>query len=99
MATLDKLGEDIELVLRQLLFGTVRRSLRVRIIDQMKKRGFLRLDETRILERILLIEVSFNSDISLFLLSCFLLSFVLSFVCMFTYMCLWRGEDKQCTLV
>lgn len=95
MATLEKLGEDIELVLRQLLFGTVRRSLRVHIIDQMKKHGFLRLDETRILERILLIEVSFNSDISLFLLSCFLLSFVLSFVRMFTYMCLWRGEDKQ----
>ncbi|XP_078164792.1 spatacsin carboxy-terminus protein isoform X3 [Carex rostrata] len=56
VATLEKLGEDIELVLRQLLFGTVRRSLRVRIIDQMKRRGFLRLDETRILERILLIE-------------------------------------------
>jgi spatacsin len=64
VVTLEKLGEDIEFVLRHLLFGTVRRSLRLRIIDQMKRRGFLKLDDMRILERIMLIEVSFSSDIS-----------------------------------
>lgn len=87
MATLEKLGEDVELVMRELLFGTVRRSLRSHIIDQMKKHGFLRMDETRILERISLIEVSLNSNISWFFLSFFLLSFVFSFLCVFICTC------------
>ncbi|KAJ3701358.1 hypothetical protein LUZ61_005063 [Rhynchospora tenuis] len=56
VATLERLGEDIELILRQLLFGTVRRSLRACIIEQMKKRGLLRLNDMRILDRVLLIE-------------------------------------------
>lgn len=57
MATLHKLGEDIETSLKQLAFGTVRRSLRTQVAEEMKKYGYLGPYEWQILERISLIEV------------------------------------------
>lgn len=57
MATLEKLGEDVETALRQLVFGTVRRSLRVQIAEEMKRYGYLGLHELKILEILSLIEV------------------------------------------
>ncbi|CAL5368142.1 unnamed protein product [Camellia sinensis] len=56
VATLHKLGEDIETSLKQLAFGTVRRSLRLQIAEEMKKYGYLGPYEWKILERISLIE-------------------------------------------
>ncbi|XP_071914201.1 uncharacterized protein [Coffea arabica] len=56
VATLQKLGEDIESSLRQLLFGTLRRSLRSQLAEEMKLYGYLGLREWNILERISLIE-------------------------------------------
>lgn len=56
VATLQKLGEDIELCLRQLTFGTLRRSLRLQIAAEMTKYGFIGPYEGDILERISLIE-------------------------------------------
>lgn len=57
MATLQRLGEDVETSLKQLLFGTVRRSLRVKITEEMNKYGYLGSYEWKILDRISLIEV------------------------------------------
>lgn len=57
MATLQRLGEDVETSLKQLLFGTVRRSLREQIFDEMKRYGYLGPYEWKILDRISLIEV------------------------------------------
>lgn len=57
METLLRLGEDVEVILRELLFTTVRRSLRKQIIEEMKKYGSLRPHEWRTLDRISLIEV------------------------------------------
>ncbi|XP_008786547.2 uncharacterized protein LOC103704848 [Phoenix dactylifera] len=62
VATLQRLGEDIEVVLRELLFGTVRRSLRARIADEMKSYGYLRAHEWKTLERISLIERLYPSS-------------------------------------
>ncbi|OAY85463.1 hypothetical protein ACMD2_04105, partial [Ananas comosus] len=62
LATLERLGDDIETVLRQLLFGTVRRSLRARVAEEMKKYGYLRSHEWKILERISLIERLYPSS-------------------------------------
>ncbi|XP_021728108.1 uncharacterized protein LOC110695197 isoform X1 [Chenopodium quinoa] len=56
VSTLQKLGEDIEACLKQLIFGTVSRSLRKQIAEEAKKDGFLGLDELAILDRISLIE-------------------------------------------
>lgn len=56
VATLQKLGEDIESSLRQLLFGTLRRSLRLQLVEEMKLYGYLGPREWSILERISLIE-------------------------------------------
>ncbi|XP_077212898.1 spatacsin carboxy-terminus protein isoform X2 [Tasmannia lanceolata] len=56
VATLQRLGEDIETSLRQLVFGTVKRSLRMRIAEEMKRYGYLRPYELKILERMSLIE-------------------------------------------
>ncbi|XP_049348132.1 uncharacterized protein LOC125812685 [Solanum verrucosum] len=56
VATLQKLGEDIETSLKQLVFGTVRRSLRMQIVEVMKGLGYLGPHEWQILERISLIE-------------------------------------------
>ncbi|ONK80835.1 uncharacterized protein A4U43_C01F22320 [Asparagus officinalis] len=54
--TLLKLGEDVEVILRELLFSTVRRSLRKQITEEMNKNENLRPHEWKILERIFLIE-------------------------------------------
>lgn len=57
MATLQRLGEDVETSLKQLLFGTVRRSLRMQITEEMSRYGYLGPYEWKILDRISLIEV------------------------------------------
>lgn len=57
VATLQRLGEDIETSLKQLIFGTVRRSLQMRIVEVMKGLGYLGPHEWQILEKISLIEV------------------------------------------
>ncbi|XP_059307984.1 uncharacterized protein LOC132059394 [Lycium ferocissimum] len=56
VATLQRLGEDIETSLKQLVFGTVRRSLRMQIVEVMKGLAYLGPHEWQILERISLIE-------------------------------------------
>ncbi|XAR73263.1 hypothetical protein NMG60_11007174 [Bertholletia excelsa] len=56
VATLHKLGEDIETSLKQLAFGTVRRTLRMQIAEEMKKYGYLGSFEWKILESISHIE-------------------------------------------
>jgi spatacsin len=57
VATLERLGDDIEADLRQLMLGTIKRSLRLQIAEEMKKRGYMRSDEWKMLETITLIEV------------------------------------------
>lgn len=56
VATLQRLGEDIETSLKQLVFGTVRRSLRMQIVEVMKGLAYLGPHEGKIVERISLIE-------------------------------------------
>ncbi|XP_062007180.1 uncharacterized protein LOC133724450 isoform X1 [Rosa rugosa] len=62
VATLQRLGEDVETSLKQLLFGTVRRSLRVQITEEMNKYGYLGSYEWKILDRISLIERLYPSS-------------------------------------
>uniref|UniRef100_A0A1J3EY96 Spatacsin C-terminal domain-containing protein n=1 Tax=Noccaea caerulescens TaxID=107243 RepID=A0A1J3EY96_NOCCA len=62
IATLQRLGEDVEVCLNQLVFGTVRRSLRYQIAEEMRKHGFLRPYEDNVLERISLIERLYPSS-------------------------------------
>ena len=59
VATLERLGDDIESDLRQLMQGTVRRSLRLQVSEEMKQRGYMRSNEWTILETLALIEVCF----------------------------------------
>ncbi|KAL1567193.1 hypothetical protein AAHA92_02698 [Salvia divinorum] len=54
--TLQKLGEDIETTLKQLVFGTVRRSLRVLVAEEMKRYTYLGPQELKILEMLSLVE-------------------------------------------
>ncbi|KAF5727678.1 hypothetical protein HS088_TW22G01374 [Tripterygium wilfordii] len=54
--TLQRLGEDIETCLKQLLFGTVRRSLRLQVAEEMRRFGYLGPYEWKMLDRILLVE-------------------------------------------
>ncbi|KAL8218308.1 hypothetical protein R6Q57_021681 [Mikania cordata] len=56
VTTLQKLGEDLESCLRQLVFGTVRRSLRKQITEVLKIYGYLGPYELKILEGISSIE-------------------------------------------
>ncbi|KAB2051998.1 hypothetical protein ES319_A12G090100v1 [Gossypium barbadense] len=56
IATLQRLGEDVEICLKQLLFGTVRKTLRVQIAEEMRRYGYLGSVEWKLLERISLIE-------------------------------------------
>ncbi|KAK1299138.1 hypothetical protein QJS10_CPB14g01237 [Acorus calamus] len=60
--TLQRLGEDIETSLRQLAFGTVSRSLRANITEEMKRFGYLQPHERKTLERISLIERLYPSS-------------------------------------
>ncbi|WVZ99776.1 hypothetical protein U9M48_045026 [Paspalum notatum var. saurae] len=62
VAALERLGDDVESDLRQLMQGTVRRSLRLQIADEMKKRGYIRSDEWKMLETITLIERFYPSS-------------------------------------
>ncbi|RZC55256.1 hypothetical protein C5167_014133 [Papaver somniferum] len=62
VATLQRLGEDIEVSLKQLLFGTVRRSLRMQIAEELKRYGYLGPHEWKMLERIALIERLYPSS-------------------------------------
>lgn len=57
MATLQRLGEDIEICLKQLVFGTVRRSLRMQIAEEMRRYGYLGPIESKMLESVSLLEV------------------------------------------
>ena len=57
VATLQRLGENVESYLKQLLFGTVRRSLRIQIAEEMKRYGYLGPYEWKILDDMSLIEV------------------------------------------
>ncbi|KAK3010904.1 hypothetical protein RJ639_012628 [Escallonia herrerae] len=56
VATLQKLAEDLEICLRQLLFGTVRRSLRMQISGEMKRYGYLGTNEWKVVEMMSLME-------------------------------------------
>ncbi|PIN26879.1 hypothetical protein CDL12_00372 [Handroanthus impetiginosus] len=56
ITTLQKLGEDVETALKQLAFGTVRRSLRVQVAEEMKRYAYLGPHELKILEMVSLIE-------------------------------------------
>ena len=66
METLLRLGEDVEVILRELLFGTVRRSLRKQIAEEMKIYGNLRPREWKTLERLSLIEVCSHASSNLY---------------------------------
>ncbi|KAL3818833.1 hypothetical protein ACJIZ3_004738 [Penstemon smallii] len=56
ITTLQKLGEDVETTLKHLVFGTVRRSLRVEVAEEMKRYSYLGPHELKILEMLSLIE-------------------------------------------
>ncbi|GLJ32063.1 hypothetical protein SUGI_0645700 [Cryptomeria japonica] len=56
IAALHRLGEDVEANLRELAFGTVRRSLRSQVTQELKKHSCLRSRDVKILERVLLLE-------------------------------------------
>ncbi|KAK7247505.1 hypothetical protein RIF29_42388 [Crotalaria pallida] len=62
VATLKRLGENIESCLKQLLFGTVRRSLRALIANEMKRYEYLGPYEWKILEDMSLIESLYPSS-------------------------------------
>ncbi|KAK7318518.1 hypothetical protein RJT34_03221 [Clitoria ternatea] len=62
VATLQRLGENIESCLKQLLFGTVRRSLRAQIAEEMKRYGYLGPYEWKILDDMSLIESLYPSS-------------------------------------
>lgn len=67
VATLERLGDDVGSDLRQLMQGTVRRSLRLQIADEMKKRGYVTPDDWKMLETITLIEVCLYTCFSSFI--------------------------------
>ncbi|KAG8053146.1 hypothetical protein GUJ93_ZPchr0001g29494 [Zizania palustris] len=62
VTTLERLGDDIESDLRQLMQGTVRRLLRQQIAEEMKKRGYMSSNEWKMLETISLIEQFYPSS-------------------------------------
>ncbi|KAG5245302.1 Glycoside hydrolase, family 19, catalytic [Salix suchowensis] len=62
VATLQRLGEDVETCLKQLLFGTVRRSLRLQIAEDIRRYGYLGPYEWETFEKILLIERMYPSS-------------------------------------
>ncbi|KAJ0041339.1 hypothetical protein Pint_27017 [Pistacia integerrima] len=62
VATLQRLGEDIEVCLKQLVFGTVRRSLRMQVAEEMRRYGYLGPHDWKMLERISLIERLYPSS-------------------------------------
>ncbi|XP_010261035.1 PREDICTED: uncharacterized protein LOC104599968 [Nelumbo nucifera] len=62
ISTLQRLGEDIEGSLKQLLLGTIRRSLRMQVAEEMKRYGYLGPYELKTLERMSLIERLYPSS-------------------------------------
>ncbi|KAI9108709.1 hypothetical protein K1719_020356 [Acacia pycnantha] len=62
VATLQRLGENIESCLKQLLFGTVSRSLRAQVAEEMKRYGYLGPYEWKFLEEMSLIESLYPSS-------------------------------------
>ncbi|GLT68925.1 hypothetical protein SLA2020_411170 [Shorea laevis] len=62
IATLQKLGEDLEICFKELLFGTLRKPLRIQIAEEMGRYGYLGPYERKILERISLIERLYPSS-------------------------------------
>ncbi|KAH9323150.1 hypothetical protein KI387_017789, partial [Taxus chinensis] len=56
IAALHRLGEDVEVNLRELAFGTVRRTLRFEVTQELKRHSYLRSRDVNILERISLVE-------------------------------------------
>ncbi|XP_023518582.1 uncharacterized protein LOC111782046 isoform X2 [Cucurbita pepo subsp. pepo] len=62
IATLQRLGDDIEVSLKQLLYGTINRSFRVEIAAEMKKYGYLGPFDQRMMDRILHIERLYPSS-------------------------------------
>ncbi|KAH8502934.1 hypothetical protein H0E87_014301 [Populus deltoides] len=62
VATLQRLGEDVETCLKQLLFGTVRRSLQLQVAEDMRRYGYLGPYEWETLEKILIIERLYPSS-------------------------------------
>ncbi|XP_011622566.1 uncharacterized protein LOC18432027 isoform X1 [Amborella trichopoda] len=62
IATLQRLGEDIEVSLKELVFGTVRRNLRTHIAEELKRLGYLASYELRVLDRLSLIERLYPSS-------------------------------------
>lgn len=57
IATLQRLGDDIEVSLKQLLYGTINRTFRVEIAAEMEKYGYLGPFDQRMMDIILHIEV------------------------------------------
>ena len=57
MIALSRLGEDVEMVLRELAFGTVSRVMRSEIINELAKLGCLDFQDLKILEAISILEV------------------------------------------
>ena len=49
MIALSRLGEDVEMVLRELAFGTVSRVMRAEIINELAKLGCLDFQDLKIL--------------------------------------------------
>ncbi|KDP35278.1 hypothetical protein JCGZ_09437 [Jatropha curcas] len=62
IATLQRLGEDIETCLKQLLFGTVRRSLRNQVAEEVRRYGYLGPYDWKMLEILSLIERLYPSS-------------------------------------
>lgn len=62
ITTLQRLGEDVETSLRQLLLGTVRRSIRLQVAEEMKRFGFLRSIEIETLGKLSLVERLYPSS-------------------------------------
>ncbi|XP_061972823.1 uncharacterized protein LOC133695068 isoform X1 [Populus nigra] len=62
VATLQRLGEDVATCLKQLFFGTVRRSLRLQVAEDMRRYGYLGAYEWETFEKILIIERMYPSS-------------------------------------
>eukprot|EP01018_Ginkgo_biloba_P020370 Gb_30364 [translate_table: standard] len=62
IAALCRLGEDTEVSLRELAFGTVRRHLRTQVTEELKRYGHLGSRDLLILERVSLLERVYPSS-------------------------------------
>lgn len=62
IAALQRLGEDIEINLRELAFGTVSRFLRTEVTQELKRYNHFRSSDFKILERVSLLERLYPSS-------------------------------------